>query len=177
MIGGEMRWPARVDGERASLVAVRTDAIEADWLAEAGQAVAGRGVPCPLQGRLDEGDTAYWIRAGVESSRMVGALSGQLVDLEDVTVLVWTWLAVAAEWRHYGYGGASVPLFERAASECGAASALVPLPPDNGVALYFWLRLGYVPQRESGLEQSNLPTGVAPSALWMRRSLSNADGR
>ncbi len=170
-------WPSRIEGERTSIAAVRAEEIVADWLDEAAQAVAGRGTPCRLQERLDDGDSAFWIYPAEGASQAVGALSGRLADIGGAQVLVWTWLAVAADWRHYGYGGASVPLFERAASELGAESALAPLPPDNGVALYFWLRLGYVPLREPELLPSEPPTGVARDAIWMHRSLGSPERR
>lgn len=173
-------WPDRASDGRVSLARIRGEAVDAPWLDEAAQAIAGRGEPCPLNARIsaaaadaDAADAAWWIRAELDGRRqIVGALSGRLVGAS----AVWTWLAVAAEWRHYGFGGAAVPLFERAARRRGAAQALVPLPRDNGVALYFWLRLGYVPERAPTLDQAldaaELPPGVAPDAVWMRRPLS-----
>ena len=166
------QWPVHVAGDRASLVAVQAQAVSADWLPEAAQAVAGRGAPCPLQGRINQGDQAFWIYPDLDGQRAVGALSGRLTEVNGAPALIWTWLAIAAEWRHFGYGGASVPVFEQAAQDLGATSALVPLPADNGVALYFWLRLGYVPSRQPMLAPSDRPGGVAPDALWMSRSLS-----
>lgn len=145
--------------------------LAADWLDEAGQAVAGRGAPCHLQARIDDGDVAYWIYAEDEDRRAVGAVSGRVTQLGGSAVLIWTWLAIAAEWRHFGYGGASVPLFERTAQMLGAETALVPLPPDNGVALYFWLRLGYVPLRDPDLLPADRPDAVPADAIWMQRSL------
>ena len=165
-------WPVEVAGDRASLVAVQTPAVGADWLAEAAQAVAGRGAPCPLQGRLDQGDQAFWIYPQQDGHRALGALSGRLAETDGALALIWTWLAIAAEWRHFGYGGAAVPMFEQAARDLGARWALAPLPADNGVALYFWLRLGYVPHRQLAVAPSDHPSGVAPDALWMSRSLS-----
>ena len=167
-------WPVEVAGDRATLVAVQAPAVRADWLPEAAQAVAGRGEPCPLQGRLDQGDQAFWIYPDLDGQRAVGALSGRLAEVDGALALIWTWLAIAAEWRHFGYGGASVPVFEQAAQSLGATSALAPLPADNGVALYFWLRLGYVPHRRLAVAPSDRPSGVAPDALWMSRSLSGA---
>ena len=164
------RWPAQIRGPQVSLQAVQAEAIAADWLEEAAQAIAGRAAPCPLQARLDEGDAVFWIHPLEQDSGAVGALSGRLADADGSRILIWTWLAIDAHWRHYGYGGASIPLFEDAARELGAVSAHVPLPSDNGVALYFWLRLGYVPDRAPVLPR-DLPAGVAADAIWMRRSL------
>ena len=161
-------WPDHVAAEQVSLTRIRAEVADAPWLAEAAQAVAGRAAPCPLQDRLDSGDAGYWIRAETaEGEKIVGALSGRLGG----ELAVWTWLAVDARWRHYGFGGAAVPLFERTARELGAGHVLVPLPADNGVALYFWLRLGYVPERAPALADGALPPGVGGDAVWMRRPL------
>ncbi|MYE05966.1 MAG: GNAT family N-acetyltransferase [Chloroflexi bacterium] len=138
---------------------------------EAAQAIAGRADPCRLQDRLNDGDQGWWI---IGDGQVVGALCSRLADLNSPVAskaVIWTWLAIDARWRAYGYGGASVPLLERAAREAGASIALTPLPPDNGVALYFWLRLGYTPLRSVTLRSPDWPDGVAPDALWMRRPL------
>ena len=164
-------WPNRVEGARASIQRFEGDIVEADWFAEAAQAIAGRASPCHIQDRLDEGDRGWWIEG---DGQIVGALCGKLVHLSDppaTRALTWTWLAVDARWRAYGYGGAAVPLLEQAAREAGAELALTPLPPDNGVALYFWLRLGYTPLRSAPVEPSDWPRGVDGDALWMRRPL------
>ena len=164
--------PDRIAGEQISLARIRAEAVDAPWLEEAAQAIAGRGRPCPLNARLESGDAGYWIRAETPNGpELVGALSGRIIGEH----AVWTWLAAAAQWRHYGFGGAAVALFERAAQQSGAREALVPLPRDNGVALSFWLRLGYVPARSPSLAEDDLPPGVAPDAVWMRRPLSCPD--
>ena len=155
-------------GEQVSLTRIEADGADAPWLAEAAQAIAGRGEPCDLSARLDLGDAGWWIRAETpEGRRIVGALSGRLGG----ECAVWTWLAVDAHWRAFGFGGAAVPLFERAARELGASRAAAPLPRDNGVALYFWLRLGYAPSRAPGLLAGEVPPGVSPDAVWMVREL------
>ena len=164
-------WPALVEGERASIRPFAGDAIDAPWLDEAAQAISGRGTPCQLQDRLDDGDQGWWIMGDGE---VVGALSGRLVELADTRssrALVWTWLAIDARWRAYGFGGASAPLLEQAAQHAGASMALAPLPSDNGVAFYFWLRLGYTPLRSVPINLADYPTGIALDALWMQRQL------
>ena len=161
----DAHWPESVDGERVALRRIGVP-VQADWLPEAAQAVAGRAEPCRLEDSLARGDTGWWI---VGDSEAVGALSGRLED----TALVWTWLAIDARWRAYGFGGASVPLFEEAARQLGADEALVPLPPDNGVALYFWLRLGYTPLREAPPEPLTTLVGAPADAVWMRRTFES----
>ena len=166
-------WPDQIIGERVSLKLVQEAAVHTDWLEEAAQAVAGREAPCRLQARLDDGDRAWWIRADTsEGDVTVGVLSGRMVESESGLALVWTWLAIDARWRAYGFGGAAVPLYEQVGRELGAETALAPLPPDNGVALYFWLRLGYSPQRTVRLPEGARPAGVKDDALWMVRQLA-----
>lgn len=164
-------WPSQVTGDRAAIVEFADAAINADWLDEAAQAIAGRADPCRIQDRLADGDRGWWILADGEA---VGALCGRVARSQDDPgdlALVWTWLAVNARWRAFGYGGASVPLLEEAARSVGANLALAPLPSDNGVALYFWLRLGYTPVRTVGIDPTNWPAGVPADALWMQRDL------
>ncbi len=171
----DAKWPRLIQGERAGLRQFDGDVVDADWLDEAAQAIAGRAAPCVLQDRLDDGDLGWWI---VGDGDVVGALCGKLVELTDSQAsraLIWTWLAVNAPWRAYGYGGASVPLLEQAAQSVGATVALAPLPADNGVALYFWLRLGYTPLRSVLVHPADQPTGVARGALWMQRPLESID--
>ena len=164
-------WPARVLDERVSLARISAGAAAAPWLDEAEQAIAGRAEPCRLKIRLDSGDAGYWICADTAGRRVVvGALSGRLAGNR----AIWTWLAVDAQWRAFGFGGAAVPLFERAARQLGAREALAPLPADNGVALYFWLRLGYAPERSPTIAAADIPPGVAAHAVWMRRPLDGA---
>lgn len=164
-------WPSIVRGERVDIVPFVDSTATADWFEEAAQAIAGRRVPCRIENRLADGDQGWWIEADDEQ---VGALCAR-IGLSGATpesrAVIWTWLAVEARWRAYGYGGAAVPLLEEAARSAGATVALAPLPPDNGVVLYFWLRLGYTPLRSVDVQADDWPAGVACDALWMQRSL------
>lgn len=171
MTGG-VDWPDSVAGERATIRRFEGEVVEAAWMEEAAQAIAGRFSPCRLQDRLDDGDQGWWI---IGDGEVVGALCGKLARLNSdpgSQVLIWTWLAVDAAWRAYGYGGASVPLLEQAGRDVDATLALAPLPHDNGVALYFWLRLGYTPLRSVAVGPDDWPRGVASDAIWMQRPLN-----
>ena len=166
-----INWPDEAAANRVSLRRFESVAPEAAWLEEAAQAIAGRRAPCRLRDRLSDGDRGWGITADGEQ---VGALAGRIVELSDnghLRALIWTWLAIDQRWRAYGYGGLSVPLFESVARQLGATTALVPLPADNGVALYFWLRLGYTPQRSVQISPPDRPAGVPADALWMHRTL------
>lgn len=167
----EQSWHQTVEGSRATIIPLQDLPPGVDWFDEAAQAIAGRSAPCKIEQRLSDGDLAWWIYG---DDHQVGALCGRLATASPPSrhdVLIWTWLAIDARWRAFGYGGAAVPLLEQAAREAGAQAALVPLPPDNGVALYFWLRLGYTPLREVALSPDQRPSGVAADALWMQRPL------
>ena len=99
-------WPERVADERVSISRMRGEAVDAPWLEEAAQAIAGRAEPCQLNARLESGDAGYWIGAETtDGDRIVGALSGRLAG----DSAIWTWLAVDADWRAFGFGGAAVP--------------------------------------------------------------------
>ncbi len=164
-------WPLQLHTDRVSLEAIDPATLEADWLDEAAQAIAGRAAPCRIENRLSHADQGWWI---IAQNERVGALCGRLVGEggpDDRCRFVWTWLAIAAKWRAYGYGGLIVPVVESTARQVGATEAVAPLPPDNGVALYFWLRLGYTPTRNLDIDPADLPIGIDRSALWMQRSL------
>ena len=107
----------------------------------------------------------YWLRpAGRPARPEIGACAATIDD----TDLAWSWLAVAAEWRAFGYGGAAVPIVERAAARLGCRRARVLVPAGNGSGLYFWLRLGYRPD----------PAGRWPKPVegtWMLRRLDDRD--
>lgn len=138
-----------------------------DWLAEAETALLGAEPGCPLAARVEAGDGVYWIR--VRDVR-VGA-GGQVETVGAVAAtregdsLRWTWLAVGAAWRAMGYGGAAVPLVERAAKRRGLVDARVLAPASNGVALYFWLRLGYRPLADAAWPKPCEGTWMARTVL------------
>ena len=132
-------WPATVRAARIRLGAVRESDPAPAWLATAEAAISGDGSRCTLAGRLAAGDAAYWIRAVGKADR--GAV-GALAVCERNGALQWTWLAVDATWRAYGYGGAAVPVVERTAKRRGLRRAQVRTPAANGVALYFWVAVG-----------------------------------
>ena len=172
-MSGTVAWPNTIADARTTIRRIDGERVKASWIEEAEQAIAGRTAPCRLQDRLDSGDQGWWI---IGDAEIVGALCGKIVELTDASkskALIWTWLAIDARWRAYGFGGASVPLLEQAAAQAEATLALTPLPPDNGVALYFWLRLGYTPLRSVDVRPGDRPRGVTPDALWMQRPLNS----
>jgi GNAT superfamily N-acetyltransferase len=56
------------------------------------------------------------------------------------------WIELAAEQRGWGHGSEAVRLIEERAAERDVRRARALVPVGNGLALYFWLRLGYRPE-------------------------------
>jgi GNAT superfamily N-acetyltransferase len=70
--------------------------------------------------------------------------------------------------RRLGIGGRAVLALERRLTTL-AGALYVKVPASLGLALYFWLRLGYRP-----LTQAEAPSPASPTspATWMVRSLN-----
>ena len=154
-------WPARLRSRRVTLRALRPGEAMPAWLEEAELAVRGGAPGCRLGERVAAGDAVYWLGVvGTKGAERVGALAARA----EGEALVWTWLAVEAARRAFGYGGAAVPLVERAAGRLGLESARVLIPARNGVGLYFWLRLGYRPVAGGGWRSPKRGAGT-----WMVR--------
>jgi len=185
-------WPRHLRSRRLLLRAVSPNDPASAWLPEAEIAVRGGGEACPLPRPTQPEDSdargpgtqahnqneiAYWLRpAGQPSGQpgkaqpaahdAIGACAARIDDGD----LVWTWLAVGAEWRALGLGGAAVPIVERAALRLHGRRGRVLVPANNGIGLYFWLRLGYRPD----------PAAAWPKPVegtWMLRDLSDRDRR
>ena len=78
-----------------------------------------------------------------------------------------SFLAVAPDLRRVGLGGrVALALEKRLATSTRAKQIYVTVPSRIGIALYFWLRLGYRP-----LTRIDAPLMPAPSAAWMVRDL------
>lgn len=76
-------------------------------------------------------------------------------------------LAVSPEKRRLGIGGRTALALERRLR--GKAERVYTLVPSSiGLALYFWLRLGYQPLTQG--EWPAAPKSAAPS-IWMKREL------
>jgi ribosomal protein S18 acetylase RimI-like enzyme len=56
-----------------------------------------------------------------------------------------SWVALAPGARRLGLGQDAVRLFEEAATRRGVRTFRATVDSSNGLALYFWLRLGYRP--------------------------------
>jgi GNAT superfamily N-acetyltransferase len=113
----------------------------APWYEEAALVADGGLIPDDeptLDDRFGEGN--LWV---IESDAPIGLLEGVTEwPAEDWATV--EWLALAAEQRGWGYGSEAVRQFE---ARHKAASFLAQIAARNGLALYFWLRMGYRPAR------------------------------
>lgn len=102
----------------------------------------------------DEDGTIEVIRDG---SR-VGTVATQV---EDGTLVVRA-LAIDAAFRGYGLGSEAARALVRAAATHGFERVRALAPPDRGLAVYFWFRMGLRP----------LPGGEPGGGLWLERDLT-----
>jgi hypothetical protein len=144
--------------------------IEHDWLPEALAAVQGRGTPRVAAASLES--ALLWLDQSYPPGTSLVALdqSGEVVGLTRARCggtgpLIFDVLTVRADRRNVGYGHEIVAEVEAtlgSESTYGAAA----VPRSNGLAVYFWLRVGYHPLTLAELEH-HLELDVAP--LWMVR--------
>lgn len=168
---GARAFPDRLRARRLLLARVRPDEPAAAWLPEAQRTILGDGRDCPLNDRLAANDDGYWIRAAGADRSAIGALTFQIGS-----DLLWTWLAIAPQWRHRGIAAAAVARIEREAIGAGITQARVLVPVGNGVGLFFWLRLGYRPL----LRDSRISRGWPPlpwQGTWMLRPLHGSKAK
>ena len=96
--------------------------------------------------------------------RADGAVIGEVECRADDPAAGWLAvgpIAVAAGQRGWGYGSEAVRLLE---AEAKAARFRADIDAGNGLALYFWLRLGYRPARPG-----EVPGGVSRGIITMVR--------
>lgn len=112
-----------------------TEVAAGDW--EEAWRTAGLS-PAPITA----GNLAVAGRGAILSAiTLDGELGGFLATVTDSRRLVVAAIALWPRLRGWGYGSEAVGLLERAAERPLAALAASA----NGLALYFWLRLGYRP--------------------------------
>ncbi len=59
-------------------------------------------------------------------------------------------LGVRPERRNLGFGSEAVFAVEEQARRAGVSRGVAPVPLANGLAIYFWLRIGYCPRYPGG---------------------------
>lgn len=78
--------------------------------------------------------------------RVLDGLRVGTMELEAVTDgLFVRSLCIDAEHRGYGAGSEAVLLFNEACQAAGVKLVRTWAPPDRGLAVYFWIRMGYRP--------------------------------
>ncbi len=116
----------------------------------------------PLEGarvRIDERDGTLVIARGV-----TGELVGTVVLEAQGEDLFVRSLCVDEARRGYGLGSETARLLRRAAAEAGWGMLRAWAPPDRGLAVYFWCRMGLRPLHGEG------PDG----GIWFERRLQMA---
>ncbi len=136
------------------------------WLGEALCAVAGSASPAGevsldgLQEALAGGHELRLI--ALDSGVPVGLIISSRVDSRRRAIDM---LAIAAGVRNLGYGAEAIYRLE---AEEPATALLAGVPVENGLAIYFWLRLGYAPMFPRPAEAA-----LASDRIWMARGGEN----
>jgi RimJ/RimL family protein N-acetyltransferase len=114
------------------------------WYAEAARAAYGGEIPAgdpDLGGRFVGGGLWVVLRDGEEAP--IGSLDAQAGWPAEGWVTI-EWLGLSVAHRGWGYGSEAVRQFEKRHTR---ARLVAQIHPRNGLALYFWLRLGYRPMQ------------------------------
>jgi hypothetical protein len=137
----------------------------------------------PTMPWLEDALTPEWTVADLEARVVAGsgvlindgegARIGAAVVLRDTPAAgcaTLPFLAIQPEWRFRGLGGEAGLALDVHLRRHGVAKVYAPVPDGRGLALYFWLRLGFRPllQRES----PGPLVGVSPEpvrGIWMLR--------
>ncbi len=113
----------------------------------------------PMRGeriRLEERNGEVAVVGQVE-----GDTVGQVVLEEQGEALFVRSLCIDEARRGYGLGSETARLLRRAAAEAGWGMLRAWAPPDRGLAVYFWCRMGFRPLHGEG------PDG----GIWFERRL------
>jgi len=149
-----------------------SDAVEVNpWLSEALAAVAGRslGEAAPLTlAQLTESlsplqrllliTSREAERSATGTNRPLGLIKLSNISLEPVRIDA---LAIAGAERNLGYGAEAVYELEELYPN---VRLIAGVPVTNGLAIYFWLRVGYRP-----LFPVSADIALSPGRVWMER--------
>ncbi len=123
-------------------------------------------------------ETAVGADNGVLISDTDGAAIGVAVVLENAPAVgcaTIAFLAVDPARRFRGLGGEAGLALDRYLRERGMQKVYVPVPDGRGLAVYFWLRLGFRPLTTSTVEALKAPwpplglTSESKPGIWMLR--------
>ncbi|MGD9891468.1 MAG: hypothetical protein AB7R89_15390 [Dehalococcoidia bacterium] len=157
------------DGRRVSLspLDVCDEAGAGVWLPEAWAAIEGRkpetSEPSTVTG-LIEAVKLRWRDATIDRIEIAPhVFSGFTIWEDRHSEVVIRGLAIHRDQRNLGYGGEAVEWLETSSPNRRFVAAI---PRQNGLAVYFWLRVGFRPFRaDEDRERSH-----DPDFLWMLRS-------
>ena len=114
----------------------------------------------PVEGerfRLERSDD------GVSVVRLADQISVGRLDVEEIPEgLLLRSLCIDEAHRSYGAGSEAARLFNRACDEARVPVVRTSAPPDRGLSVYFWIRMGYRPLHGEG------PDG----GIWFERRLN-----
>lgn len=123
----------------------------APWFAETWRDVQGVTVRSPLAPPAPES----WLadRGSDHAARLI-EVHGEPVGVIRFGLVrgdcVLQELGVRPERRNLGFGSEAVFALERQALSDGCTQGVAPVPMANGLAIYFWLRIGYCPRYPGG---------------------------
>jgi hypothetical protein len=137
------------------------------WLAEAWAAIDGKkpisSSPTTIVG-LIEAVKARWHDAQIECIDVsTGELTGFIMWEDGPSEIVIRGLSIRRDRRDLGYGTEAVEWLAASRPDLDVAAAI---PRHNGLAVYFWLRVGFRPVRED----EDRARSHDPEHLWMFRA-------
>jgi GNAT superfamily N-acetyltransferase len=111
---------------------------------------------------------------GVAIAKPTGEVIGVAVaapDEPEEDAACMAFVAIRPDERYRGLGGEAALAVERRASErWGSRRFLAPVPENRGLAVYFWLRLGYRPLTQADAQWATVGlNGRHVPGIWMAR--------
>jgi GNAT superfamily N-acetyltransferase len=156
--------PAHFETQRLSLVRAVPEDLEAmTWLP---QALAPEWEPADLKALARRGRAMAILKEG----RAIGVLAAVLDEPEQGSATL-TFVGIEPGERFQGLGGeAALALEQQLRKRAGVERVLVPVPEQRGLAVYFWLRLGYRPLIAAMAPWSVRGLGARQTpGIWMAR--------
>lgn len=123
----------------------------APWFAETWRDVRG----LTARSAVTPPDPEEWLAAGADDGTV------RLIEVEDEPLGFVRYafvggdcllheLGVRPQRRNLGFGSEAVFAVEQSAAKAGRGRGIAPVPLANGLAIYFWLRIGYCPRYPGG---------------------------
>lgn len=81
-------------------------------------------------------------------------------------------IAMPPEHARHGSGMAAAVALEATLRDAGVRTVYAPAPERHGIAMYFWIRLGYRP-----LLRGDWPCAAGSGLAWLARDIAQTKGR